>query len=287
MGGVFTNSGYVESSGSGTINALNGAVTISCPATSTAMLVVSGTWVATLAFEASVDSITYFSIQAQTVPGNAGVTSTVANGQFGLSVGGFQSVRIRASAYTSGTATVTYNTDSNANTSISPDVINGGTDGTPIGNTSDRLKVDTTLSSITGAVTASFSSKTRVELVTTPVNLSTGSFTNYYSYSGSGYIIGFSSEFNNAAIIPRFTVDGENIFTGNSLTTLGGFQATSNTTDRRMNGQGIVINGANIDVSFRQPVRFASTISLSADANGGVLLTRQLTQALIYIIKET
>lgn len=163
----------------------------------------------------------------------------------------------------------------------------GGTDATIIGNISDRLKVDASISSITGAVTAAFSSKTRVELVTTPVSLSTGSFTNYYSYSGSGYIIGWSAEFNNAGVIPRFTIDGEHIITDNSISTLGGFQATSNSTDRRQNGSGIVVNGANIDFTLRQPIKFTSSISLSADANGGVLLTRQLTQALIYIIKET
>lgn len=165
--------------------------------------------------------------------------------------------------------------------------ITGGTDGTKIGNTSDRLRVDATLSSISSAVTSSFSSKTRVDLVTTPVTLTTGSFVSYYTYSGSGYIIGWSSEFNNTAIIPRFQVDGENIFTGSTLATLGAFTATSNTTDRRLNGQGIIINGSNIDVSFRSPIRFTTSVTLSADANGGVLLARNLTQAMIFIIKET
>lgn len=283
----FSNSGYVETSGSGTIAALNGAVTILVPATSTAILVVSGTWVATLAFEATVDGTTYFSVQAQTIPGNAGVTTTAANGNFGLSVGGYNSVRVRASAYTSGTATVTYNTDSNSNESIAPDVIQGGTDGAAIGNTGDRLKVDTSISSVTGAVTASFSSKARIDFVTTPVNLTTGSYVTCYSYSGTGYLIGFSAEFNNTGILFRLQVDGENILTGQSFATLGGFQATTNTSDRRQNGQGIVVNGSNIDFSFRSPIRFTSNITIAADANGGVIFARQMSQAIIYIVKDT
>jgi len=159
--------------------------------------------------------------------------------------------------------------------------------GNKAGVTGDRLKVDTTISSISGAVTASFSSKTRVDLVTTPVPLSTGSYTTVYTYSGSGYLLGFSAEFNNAAVLFRLQVDGENIMTGQTLTTLGGFQSTSNSTDRRQSGSGIVINGANIDWSLKQPIKFNSSITIAADANGGILFARQLTQALVYIIKET
>lgn len=172
----------------------------------------------------------------------------------------------------------------NGNTPIQ---LTGGTDGTLVGNVSDRLKVETTISGVTGAITSAFSSKTRVDFVTTPVNLTTGSYVTCYSYSGSGYLIGFSAEFNNTSILFRYQVDGENILTGQSFATLGGFQATTNTSDRRQNGQGIVINGSNIDFSFRSPVRFTSNITISADANGGVLFARQMSQAIIYIVKET
>lgn len=163
-----------------------------------------------------------------------------------------------------------------------------GADGTTvIGNTGDRLKTDVSISSITGAVSTSFSSKTRVDMVTSAVNLTTGSYTTCYSYSGSGLLIGLSAEFNNSAILFRLRVDGEDILTGQSFSTLGGFQATSNSTDRRQSGSGVVINGANIDISFRQPIRFASSVVIAADAGGGVLLTRTMSQAMVYIVKET
>lgn len=225
MGGNLSNSGYVESSGSGTITALNVAVTIPCPATSTAMLVVSGTWVATLSFEASVDGTTYFSVQAQSVPGNAGVTSTVANGQFGLSVGGYQSIRVRASAYTSGTATVTYNTDSNTNNSISPDVINGGTDGTPIGNTSDRLRVDSQFATPPRVIPSNAGTKLRVVDMNvasggvargTGIN-STSVYTTVFNYTGSGHIfsllVGFEGNLIGADDFNiKFEIDSQIVF---------------------------------------------------------------------------
>lgn len=282
----FTNPGQVENSGSGTFNALNGALTVSLPTASTICFTVTGTWVATLTFEATTDGTTWFPVLA-TIPstGVSGSTTTV-NGTWVAGTGGYQSFRVRCSAYTSGTVSISYNADTTPNVQSSGQ-IKGATDGTGIGNTGNRLNVDTSISSITGAVSASFSSKTRVDLVTTPVNLSTGSYTTCYSYSGTGLLLGISAEFNNAAILFRLQVDGENILTAQTLSTLGGFQATSNTTDRRQNGQGVVINGANIDISFRQPIRFTSNVTIAADAGGGVILTRQLSQALVYIVKET
>lgn len=291
----FTNSGQVEYSGSGTITALNGAVTLNIPTSSSVGFQITGTWVATLIFEATVDGTNWFTIQGTTLPGGATTTTTTANNAFLTGVGGYQGFRVRASLFTSGTATVSWTADNTPNIQSTvqqgnapwSEKIVGGTDATVIGNTGDRLKTDVQISSISGAVTASFSSKSRVDQVTTPVTLTTGSYTTVYSYTGSGYLIGFSAEFNNTAILFRFQIDGETVITATSLATLGAFAATTNTSDRRQNGQGIIINGSNIDWSHRSPWKFSSSIVISADGNGGVLLSRQLSQALVYIIKET
>lgn len=138
MGAFLSGNGYTESSGSGTIAALNGAVTLNVPASTTAILVISGTWVATLTFEGSIDGTTYFSIPALTIAGSTTATTTTANGNFGIAVGGYFSVRVRASAYTSGTATITYNSDSNINNGATPPAL--GTSSNP--------------TSISGSVTA-------------------------------------------------------------------------------------------------------------------------------------
>lgn len=283
----FAGSGQVETSGSGTIVALNGAVTATLPTAASIVFNITGTWVATLIFEGSVDGTTFFTIPTKSLPLTLLLNTTAANGNFSCSVGGYFAVRVRASAFTSGTATVVWNADNNPNPTGTLNTMVGGTDGTAIGNVSDRVKTSTDIASISGSISASFSSKTRMDLVTVAINLATGSFTNVYSYSGSGYLIGYSLEFNNAAIIPRMQVDGETVYTGQTLSALGAFTVTSNTTDRRQNGQGLVLNGSNLDFSFRSPIRFTSSVTLSADANGGVIFTRQLSQAVIYIVKET
>lgn len=111
----FANSGQVENSGSGTITALNGAVTLTIPTQASACLHVTGTWVATLIFEGSVDGANWFTVQATTLPAGASVTTTTATGAFLLGIGGFAAVRIRASAFTSGTATVAWTSDNTPN----------------------------------------------------------------------------------------------------------------------------------------------------------------------------
>lgn len=282
----FTNSGQVENSGSGTVAALNGAVTVTVPGASTIYLTLTGTWVATLVFEATADGTNWSSVFGVNQTTDVATQSTTANNTFGFACGGYSQFRVRASVYSSGTATIAYNADSNQNPLVAPAFLTGYTDGTPVGNTGDRLKVETSISSVTGAISASFSSKGRIDQAGI-VALTTGSYTTVYSYAGSGFLIGYSLEFNNSAVLFRMQVDGETWITNTSLSTLGAYVATSNTTDRRQNGQGFVLNGANLDFSLRSPVRFTTSINLAADANGGLLLARQLTQGLIYIVKET
>lgn len=165
-------------------------------------------------------------------------------------------------------------------------VLKGATDGTLIGNTGSRLDTTAVISSITATVTGSLSPNFRIDQVGA-ISLVTGSYTTIYNYTGSGYIVGYSCEFNNAAILFRMQIDGQSVITNTSLTTLGGYQVTSNSTDRRQAGSGIVVNGANIDFSTRPPIRFTTSINLAADANGGAALSHSLSQALIYIVKDT
>lgn len=163
----------------------------------------------------------------------------------------------------------------------------GGTDGTPVGNTGDRLKVDAAISGSSGASANSFTSKTRVIVQTSTINLANGSYTDIFNYSGSGLLYGFNVEFNNTAIIVRLQVDGETVFSGVSIATLNGLLGTGNDAARRQAGTGIVTSSATIDWSLKQPLKYNSSVVISADANGGVLLSRSFTQGIIYLSKET
>lgn len=167
----------IENSGSGTIDALNADVTASIPAASTVAFTITGTWVATLTFEATTDGTTWFPVLA-TIPstGVSGSTTTI-NGSFVAGTGGYQQFRVRASTYTSGTASLTYNADTTPNVQSSGQ-IKGATDGTGIGNVGDRLKVDaagtaipqTKVVYLTKNLTNGGSTDMRVNGAVTPVN---------------------------------------------------------------------------------------------------------------------
>lgn len=167
------------------------------------------------------------------------------------------------------------------------DTIIGGTDGTLIGNTGDKLKTEVSFSGGEIAKSSAFSCKTRVEVQTSTINLVTATFTNVFSYSGSGLLYGFSIEFNNSSIIPQLKIDGETIFTGHTISILGGYTVTANSTDRRQAGHGLVITASTVDWSLKSPIRYATSIEISADANGGTLLARSFTGGIIYLSKET
>lgn len=70
-------------------------------------LQVSGTFSATLQFEATADGTNWVSVMAVNVADGSSASSSTATGVFSLSNAGYSKVRVRCSAYTSGTAVVT------------------------------------------------------------------------------------------------------------------------------------------------------------------------------------
>lgn len=148
--------------------------------------------------------------------------------------------------------------------------------GTESGTHSNKLKTED-----------NFNSKVRSDASFTSVSLTTGVCTTYYSYSGSGVLIGFSSEFSNNNVIVKALVDGENILpSGFSISQLNSLNALANSTDRRQSGSGIVTSGATIDWSLKKPIRFNTSVLLCADANGGGIFSRSFKQGIVYLTKE-
>jgi hypothetical protein len=122
--------------------------------------------------------------------------------------------------------------DSNATDSFDQSlvVIKGGTDNTSIGNIGDRLKIDSLVNFPTGQViswnkyirwfdmNASYGGVARDTSI--PIT-----FTNLFSYSGSGYFIGFNLTLEDKLKwFFSLVIDGENIFDTNGISTddLGG-----------------------------------------------------------------
>lgn len=99
-----------DTTGSGTITALSGAVTASTTGCSTASFYVTGTWVGTISAEVSVNGVNFSPINGiQTdKPNPVLVGSFSSNLTLLVPCGGYRAVRLRSSAFTSGTVNVTW-----------------------------------------------------------------------------------------------------------------------------------------------------------------------------------
>lgn len=92
--------------GAATINTAGGTVTSYVPNAPAVAYQLTGTWTGALVFEGSNDKTTFVSLRGYPVAGGAYVTSTTSNGAWTVPTGGLLYVRVRASAWTSGTVTV-------------------------------------------------------------------------------------------------------------------------------------------------------------------------------------
>lgn len=94
---------------SGTLTGAAQSVTIATPGIGSLALEISGTWTGTLQFEGIVDPVngTFRAIPANLIATSGpGVSATAANGSWIISAAGCNQVRVRASAFASGTANV-------------------------------------------------------------------------------------------------------------------------------------------------------------------------------------
>jgi hypothetical protein len=97
--------GAVPGATSGAISANGGTVVADCAGLAGVSLKVTGTWTGTLVFETSVNGTDYDSIYG-VVP-TLGITNqSASNNRFNFTLGGQRWFRVRASVWTSGTATV-------------------------------------------------------------------------------------------------------------------------------------------------------------------------------------
>lgn len=119
-------SGKLDYSGTGTISALNGAVvTYTQDGRSLASFTVTGTWVGTIIVEANIDGTTWFTTNAIDQADESELTTFSTNKNIIVPCGSFNQVRLRASAYTSGTVNVAYDL-SVANNDEDPTYANNG-----------------------------------------------------------------------------------------------------------------------------------------------------------------
>lgn len=92
--------------------------------TANATITISGSFTGTLQFEASGDGTNYVAITGTPVPSGAGVTSATAAGVWTFSIAAFTDLRVRASAFSANSATVTIQSST-----ISQTIVNNITQG--------------------------------------------------------------------------------------------------------------------------------------------------------------
>jgi hypothetical protein len=121
-----------EQTATGSLTATNQAATLTPVGCAFAGVQITGTWAGTVQFEGSIDGTNFFALGAFP-PGSllAPVTSATANGQWFLPCGGLNKVRVRCSAFTSGTIAVTVQGSGGAVVPLPlPVTVVGGGDGT-------------------------------------------------------------------------------------------------------------------------------------------------------------
>lgn len=112
---VSTSSNNTDFNGSGTIAALNGTVTAITNGCSSVTFDVTGTWVATIVIEATTGDGTWFIVNGDVDVTDSIASSFTVNTFVTIPCGSFSQVRLRASLYTSGTATISWNASSGTN----------------------------------------------------------------------------------------------------------------------------------------------------------------------------
>lgn len=119
----------------GTITAVNGAVAMDTGGRQTVSVLLSGTWTATVVAEVSTDGgTTWESTDLYDISGRARAANTTGNGTFIIiGTGGMNRVRVKASAYTSGTITALLRASNGRPTIEVGDVTNAAPSATAFG----------------------------------------------------------------------------------------------------------------------------------------------------------
>ena len=125
---------------SGTITAAGQTVDLTSPNSATSIVEVVGTWVGTLVVEGSNDGVTFYTVTSLNRATNSLTTAITASGAYDANTNGFQSLQIRASAWTSGTAWISVYGSDAASLINTVGYVRGATDGSLVGNSLDRLK---------------------------------------------------------------------------------------------------------------------------------------------------
>lgn len=133
----------------GSFTALAQSFDLTSPNSGTSVIQLTGTWSGTLVVEGSNDNTNWITLQVMSTSTFLFAASITANGIYITNTNGYQFLRIRSSAWTSGTGVLTGFGADATSIDYTLSLLRGATDGTLIGNNGNRLLTD-----VTGTVTA-------------------------------------------------------------------------------------------------------------------------------------
>lgn len=306
---------------SGTIDALDETVVLECNGISGAKAAVSGTWVGTIKFEQTIDDLRWdavgsFSGTTGTSIGQTGITSNDIVVFVG--VAGVGKIRARFHDYTSGSASVTLRASNGVSNVFVDNLVpaNLKTQSQLLGNTGglladivnqsgqNRLQVGTTITGISGGISASYSSKLRyLDMnvsnggVARATSITNSTWVDVFSYTGSGLLTNFLiniEEGNNWRI--RLLVDSEEVFesTGLLTTDLSGdsvydLDPSGKSIDENAGLYGLFLGAHD---AFRWsgplgiPVKYNSSVVIKVKREAGAS-TKKFQAGLVILTKET
>lgn len=119
-------------SGQGSIAALNALVSIPITGVATLSFSATGTWVGTLAFQYSLDGLAWTADAALNNVTGVFPSTITANGAFTASIGSYKFYRIIATTWTSGSASIVYNTSPLVSFAVSQSLISDGSNNGPV-----------------------------------------------------------------------------------------------------------------------------------------------------------
>lgn len=236
---------------SGRLGALNDAVTIGVLGLGSFGLQASGTWVGTLSFEASIDGLTFSALSAVPTNSTTSVTSTTGNGLWLASAAGLRLIRVRVSAYTSGTAMVELQA-ADGTVVITAAGGGGGGDATA----ANQLLGNASLSSIDGKTPALGQA---LAAASVPIVLTAAQIT---TLTPPAAIAGYALEAGHLA-----TIDTSTAASKTDLDTLAGTVTSARAAVNPISGQAGVQGASGVVTALTQRVVLATDIALPTGAN--------------------
>lgn len=209
---------------------------------------ITGTFVATVTFQGSIDGVNYVSVNAQTVSDTTTTPTqtTTSTGIFRVPIL-FRYFQLKITSYTSGTVTASalYTNDP--------------------ANDLGKMVADANLNS--GQLVPTITNKLRFRYDIADVTLpGTGVYQTIYTRSGTGLFFGFQVESDNSKINVRLTIDGGQVF-DLPLDDIKTFQFNDTTDGRIQMGGFLTAIGNVLDFSSRFAIPYTTSVLVEMASN--------------------